>query len=229
MDKLAKRKNESLAVGGAIPGLEQSNHTDIVMPRIKASGKRGLFEDKHTDAATAKLECILLTRLKTRAKFNKDNTLECGSKDRVTGDTYGKCLDCSFACMLEQDKDSKDKPSCPLSYTFLLLKKDSSVPYNMILSAKSANVPAKNYISKFLVDRKPLFSVETILSFEEKKSENKKTKEKFTYFSLVLTMGKEVDPKNQEIYHSLLNEYGGNIELDPEMETEKVDMGEIAI
>lgn len=221
MNTLAKQETTALVTNGSIPGLEQVDQDDIIMPRIKASGKRGLFEDKLSGSATQTLNCILLTRLKTRAKFRPDNSLECGSKDRITGDTYGLCAECQYANAFEQDEQGKDKPSCPQSYTFLLLKGESSVPYKMILSARSAIGPAHNYVSKFLVSKKPLFSVETELSFLEKTAEI--GGKKITYFALVFNAGKETDPKNQEIYHKILKDFSSKIELDPEMETEKAE------
>lgn len=192
--------------GSMIPGLEDSNPAeDLNIPRIKASGKRGLFEDKVTDSEVPKMKCILLTRLKTRAMFT-DGGLACKSADRRTGSQYGVCSTCEYAAK----KDEEGKLLCRPSYDFLLLKENSKIPYVLTLSSPSALNPARNYISKFLLDGKPLFSRETILSFERKKKETKDG-QRFDYFALVFEQGAEIDPKNQVVYQRIMDKYRGSM------------------
>uniref|UniRef100_A0A6H1ZC00 Uncharacterized protein n=1 Tax=viral metagenome TaxID=1070528 RepID=A0A6H1ZC00_9ZZZZ len=186
-----------------IPGLENFDPAeDYVISRIKVSGKRGLFDNKVTNMATPKIECVLLTRIKTRTKF-KDGFPECKSLDRVSGSLYGKCQDCQYAT----EKDDKDRLSCQPAYEFLLMLEGSNVPYVMSVSTPSSLGPAKRYISSFLVARKPLFSVKTVLSYVEKKKEDKETGEKFSYYAMTFEAKDEIDKKDQEIYHKILETF----------------------
>lgn len=188
-----------------VPGLEDVDLAeDIPTPRIKVSGKRGLFEDKALGSAVPKMECVLLTRLKTRTMF-EDGFPVCKSFDRKTGSLHGDCTRCPH----QTEKDKDNKLICLPSYEFLLMLEGQQIPRVMSVSAPSALGPAKNYISTFLLSTppKPLFSVKTILSWIEKKSENKETGEKFTYFGMVFERGAEIDEKDQVIYLKILNKF----------------------
>ena len=198
-NKLVKQNETGLA---PIPGLEDSSTEDLVIPRIKVSGKRGLFENQMNAAAFPKLDCVLLTRLKSRAKF-VDNFPECRSFDRVKGSLHGECASCRFAGA----KDDKGRLVCPLSYDFLLMLDGNTIPYVMTVSSLSALNPARKYVATFLTEGKPLYAYRSILSYEKKKKENKETGEVFDYFALVFDRGPEVDRKNQEIYHNIMNKF----------------------
>jgi len=189
---------------GSIPGLEDAGPEDLVIPRFKASCKSGMFENLLNKAISREIEVILLTRQKGRQKWGEENKVECRSRDRINGNSYGNCEQCGRYQWREEMKENAEarKELCRGTYDFLLLIPGQSVPFAMTVSTPTSMGPAKKYISSFLVRREPLFSYTTMLSMVEKIRNDGKP-----YYVINFERGTEVPIEEQKEYQALMNQY----------------------
>jgi len=195
-----------------IPGLEDVDRNDLVIPRFKADCKAGAFVNQLNNAMTKELNCILLTRKKGFQMWGEDSKVECRSMDRISGSKYGECAECKRFEWKEIDGE-KQKPKCKATYEFLLLSDKQSIPYLMTISTPTSIGKAKKYVSSFIIDRLPLFSVKSLLTMEKKMGDNG------SYYVVNFEREEKISPEEQTKLYGLMMKYNlGSKDLDVQPE-----------
>lgn len=174
--------------GGAIPGLETVESDDVSLAIIKIDHKTGTFVDSLTGQSYSEIDGVLLGLLKQRIMWDTDlsakNGLMCKSRDAKIGtpresfpwakfkerkgvEPVGSdeiaCATCPFAEWGSHPQ--RDSSWCALQYTFpVVVGTDSNNVTGLLSLQRSGVKPAKSYVSGFIRDAIPMFSVRTTIT-----------------------------------------------------------------
>jgi hypothetical protein len=174
-------------------GLEDVDQSDLVMPRLQVKHQKQLFVNPQTNEEFEELEVVLLGMLKQRSLFpavydGENNPPLCRSLDFETGfpradvfpweesgfdlDSYDDetGLPCED-CLLKDWGSHPTKPKAPWceaqhTYPLLILGEGGSMTPMIYTVSKTGLTPSKNYVSYFVTNKKPMFTVVTRLTLD---------------------------------------------------------------
>lgn len=192
--------NELMKVHETIPGMEDISREDLVIPRLQANCKRGMFENLLTGESMAQLKGVLLCVRKGMVMFDPE-MLEakpvCKSFDRKTGTKYGNCEGCDF----RKFNDARNKVLCRATYEFLL-KLEDNLPYALTISTYTSYGQAKKYLTSFVANHEPLYAYETKISMQEEKNKDGKG-----YYVVKFAKGDKLPEQSQADFNAIMKDF----------------------
>jgi hypothetical protein len=178
---------------GAIPGLETVREEDLALPIIQIDHKKNRFVDKLTGTEYESLDCVLLGLLKQRVMWPADpdskDGLLCKSQDAVTGNPREKfpwaefkkgdgpepigadhiaCDSCTFAKWGSHPKN--DTPWCSLQHVYPVIIGEGESVSGLLTLQRSALKPSNGYISGFVREGRPMFTVRTSIGLNSNRN-----------------------------------------------------------
>lgn len=171
-----------------VPGFEQFDPSDIVMPRrkiVQATTRDvddalvGQYLDTLSGEAKKEVNVVILRYGHTRAMFTEGNFT---AEALVCASTNGKTPRPNIAnpqsrlcetCPMAQWGDDGEKPQCRFGYTFLMVDSEDDSPF-MITFAGTAIKPAKKLISGVALKKRPFYSFNVRMGIEKKQDERGK-------------------------------------------------------
>lgn len=186
-------KADIAGMGGAIPGLETVRSEDLALPIIQIDHKKNAFVDKLTGQEYATLDVVMLGLLKQRVMWPSDldskDGLLCKSQDGSTGTprekfpwpefkkgggveplnaTHIECETCTFAKWDSHPKNAT--PWCSLQHVYPVVIGDSTDVTGLLTLQRSAIKPSNGYISGFVREGRPMFTVRTLISLNSNRN-----------------------------------------------------------
>ncbi len=171
-----------------VPGLEEFDSKDIIMPRrklVQATTRDvepaviGQYLDGLSGEAKKSVDAIVLRYSHTRAMFKEGvfsgEGLVCASNDgrtprpQIAEPPSHVCEDCPMAVW----GNDGEKPACRAGYTFLMIDTADDSPF-MITFAGTAIRPAKKLISNVALKRRPFYAFRVRISSEMKQDDRGK-------------------------------------------------------
>lgn len=176
-------------------GLEDVDQADLTLPWMKIRHPRQLFVHPHTNEEFEELEVILLGVVKQRSLFPPELEGDggaplCKSFDHDEGfptnveefpwdasgferpeDGANVSLSCDD-CRLKEFGTNPKNPKAPWCserhvYPTLIMDPETGAYVPVLLAAQKTSIrPSKNYLSWFVTNKRPMFTVVTLLSLD---------------------------------------------------------------